>query len=312
MARVHSKRISRPAIVGLIFIGCVALAIAGSYFTVRYGGTGGYYRLGARFMTVSGLAPGAQVFFSGTNVGSVKRIRLQPDNSVEVIMNIRSDTNIPAGSKFAIQTSFTGSPNIAIAPPANPGPPLPHHVLPISEQPVGTPPLNIDQFMAEGKSLGSRAQRVLKAARSRSGTLMASLQQSRTNAGGTFTELKGVMPAAMAQMQSTMAQARANIARAQRALPTRDRSKTAAAAASLKSSSVALNACASTMKRIARDPQVRANLRTVAQNLKATTANMQATVEAFKGVTGNAQTRAELRDASANLHAIMAKLKSIL
>lgn len=312
MARTRPRRISRPAIVGLVFLGIVVLVIIGAYLGVRFGAGGKTYRIAARFTTVSGLAPGAAVYFSGTKAGTVTRIQLLPDNSVDVIMRIASSTSIPKDSKFSIQTSFTGSPNVAIMPPKHPTATLPRRVLPISEQPVGTVPLSIDQLMAEGKTVGGRAQRALQMARSRSGVMMGALGHSRENAGATMTEVKGVMPRAMAQMQGTIAQARANVAQAQRVLPTRDHAKIAAAAASLKASSAALNASATSLKSISRDPRARGNLHAMAANIKTATENMQSAVNAFKGVTGNAQTRAALRDASANLHAILAKLKSLL
>lgn len=313
MARMRTQRISRPAQVGLFILAAIALLIVALWLFLNFGRTHGGYRIAARFTTVSGLSPGAPVYFAGTNIGTVSAIDLLPDNSVDVIMSITRDTQIPRNSRFSILTSFTGSPSIAIAPPRTAAQaPLPKRILPESEQPVGTVPLSIDQLMAEGKTLGNRAKRVLAVARPHGAHLLASVRDSRANAAATFTELKGAMPAALASMQSTITTARANAAKAQGALSSRDRAKIAAAAASLQTSSAALDASASALKGIARDPAARDSVRAAARNLKAATQNLQATADAFKGIGGNAQVRAELHDASLHLHAVLAKIKSLL
>ena len=69
--------------------------------------------------------------------GSVSRpITLLPDNTVDVILAVNRDVDIPLASRFLIQAPLTGDPNLIIVPPrpvlgAPPLPMLAREVLPI-------------------------------------------------------------------------------------------------------------------------------------------------------------------------------------
>ena len=96
------------------------------------------------------------MYFSGVSIGSVDAITLLEDNSVDVVLAIRSDVNIPRGSKFVIQAPLTGDPSLLIVPPrvaageAIP-PPLDREVLPVADQPKGTDTASIADLVDEGQ-----------------------------------------------------------------------------------------------------------------------------------------------------------------
>ena len=47
------------------------------------------------FESAAGLHSGALVYFSGVTVGTVDTITLLPDNTVDVILAVNSDVDIP-------------------------------------------------------------------------------------------------------------------------------------------------------------------------------------------------------------------------
>src|SRR5487761_1256744 len=82
-------------------------------FGTRHSG----YRVGIHFTSAAGLHSGASVYFSGVGVGTVDSITLLPDNTVDVILAINRDVDIPRASRFLIQAPLTGDPSLIIVPP---------------------------------------------------------------------------------------------------------------------------------------------------------------------------------------------------
>ena len=130
---------TRQAQVGAFAITALLLLFGVFYvitdFATRHTG----YRIGVHFRSAAGVTPGAQVYFSGVDIGSVESIQLLPDNTVDMILAVSRDIDIPAASRFLIQAPLTGSPDVVIVPPHAPPPLplLPREVLPVAEQPQG-------------------------------------------------------------------------------------------------------------------------------------------------------------------------------
>src|SRR5215469_11235966 len=131
-------------------------------FNTRHTG----YRVGIHFQSAAGLHSGALVYFSGVTVGTVDSITLLPDNTVDVILAINRDVDIPRASRFLIQAPLTGDPNLLIVPPVpqprpagvtgpTPAPPavalLERQVLPIDQQPQGTNTATIADLLEQGQ-----------------------------------------------------------------------------------------------------------------------------------------------------------------
>lgn len=315
---------SRPARLGLIALVCIIFISLGAYFGIKMvRGTGGY-QMGVHFRTAAGIAPGAQVYFSGVNIGTVNKVQILPDTTIDIILNIFRATDIPKNATFSIQSSFTGSPTIAIAVPkqriaANQIPTpvpqadlLPKRILPIAEQPVGSTPLTIEDVMAQGRALTDRADRALARAHPYGPRLLRHLQNARANGAATTQEMQTALPVLVASLQSTIARARANAASAQRALRERDQPRLTAVAADFQRSANDMKQAASVLTSIKNDPRARANMRMAAANLQDATSTMARLTRDMEIMTKNPQTKAELRDAGQRFREVIAHLKSLL
>ena len=80
------------------------------YLTIKLGKLevfgGDSYRVSARFSSVSGLRPGADVDIAGVSVGSVERIDLDQDFGVAVVtLRIRKDVALSTDVIASIKTS---------------------------------------------------------------------------------------------------------------------------------------------------------------------------------------------------------------
>lgn len=315
---------SRPARLGLIALVCIIVISLGTYLGVKMvRGTGGYH-MGVHFRTAAGIAPGAQVYFSGVNIGTVSKVQILPDTTVDVILTIFQATDIPKNARFSVQSSFTGSPTITITVPqqhiaANhlPSPVprsdlLPKRILPIAEQPVGSTPLTIEDVMAEGRALTDRADRALARARPYGPRLLRHLQNARTNGAATTQEMRTALPAIVASLQSTITRAKANAASAQSALRERDQPRLTAVAAAFQRSSRDMKQAASELTSVKNDPRARANIRAATANLRDVTSSMAGLTRDMEIMTKNPQTKAELRDAGERFRDVMAHLKSLI
>src|SRR5690242_9143172 len=179
MARSRAVKVTRAARLGFIALVVILLAIAGILAARFVRGAGGY-RIGVHFRQAAGVAPGAQVFLNG----AVTKVKILPDTTVEFIISVFHDTPIPKTAKFTVQSALTGTQNVAITAPAQPvraNDVWPKRVLPVAEQPIGTPPLSLDQFFAQSKALGDRANAVLSKARPYGKPLLQHLESARSN-----------------------------------------------------------------------------------------------------------------------------------
>ncbi len=320
VVRRRPARVSRPARVGLAALAFVIGAAVLLYFSARALRGGSGYQIGVRFPSAAGVNPGAQVFLSGVDVGTVSKVIILPDASVDFILTIFRNTDISRSAKFSVQTSLTGSPSVAITPPilrlaANqtPGPVqrsevLPKYVLPVAEQPVGVTPLTLEAIMGQGKALGNRASAVLALAKPYGARLQRHLQNARANGAATAQELQGVRPALMGGLQSTIARAKANAAQAQTILRQRDQGKLTAVAAAFTRTAGDMKRTAASLDAMKRDPQLRASVQSAQVQLRSATANLAKLSVDLQRIAGSAQTKAELRDAGARLHAILQRL----
>ncbi len=181
MAQRKPVRLTRAAQLGLVALVVIVAAAIGIYFGQKAARGGGGYRIGVRFRNASDVGPGAQVYLNGVVVGSVNKIQILPDASVEFVINInRYTTNIPKDAVFSVESKFTGGANVTISAPPQAAATtelLPKHVLPLPEQPVGTLPLTIETFMGQSKSLGNRLSGILLKARPYGKPMLASLQR---------------------------------------------------------------------------------------------------------------------------------------
>ncbi len=88
---------TRQAQVGAFAIIALLLLFGVFYVITDFGTRHTGYRVGVHFESAAGLTSGALVYFSGVNVGSVDSITLLPDNTVDVILAVNKDIDIPGG-----------------------------------------------------------------------------------------------------------------------------------------------------------------------------------------------------------------------
>lgn len=105
-------------------VGAAVLAVAIWFLAFSYqaggrgSGGGGSYELLAKFTSVAGVPPGADVRISGIKVGEVSGMVLNPATYLaEVRLSIKQGTDVPADSAVAVKSeSLLGGKYLAITP----------------------------------------------------------------------------------------------------------------------------------------------------------------------------------------------------
>ena len=315
---------TRQAQVGAFAIVALLLLFGIFYVITDFGTRHTGYRIGIHFASAAGVTPGAQVYFSGVDVGSVDSIELLADNTVDVILAINRDLDIPAASKFLIQAPLTGSPSVVIIPPRERPPValLPRQVLPIGQQPQGTNGASIADLLAQGQGELKRFDSVMSLVAQRTPKLLNTLQTTLDNANdltvttkASMQRLSGELLALGSSLSGNLGEASANVAELSRTLngaATVDSQKVGALLDEFQSTAVALNRSMNALQDLAGDPRLKANVMATTQSIAETTQNLAAMTADLRTITGDPQTQAQLRNTIANLDAVMQKANTLL
>ena len=326
---------SKQAQVGIFTILGLLLLFGMFYVITDFGTRHTGYRLGVHFATASGLPTGALVYFSGVTVGSVDSIELLPDNTVDVILAVNRDVEIPRASKFLIQTPLTGSPALLIVPP-KPGrmagqpealetsaePMWPRHVLPIASQPVGRSNATAADLMEEGQGEIRRLDAMLADLQEREPVLLQSLQQTLDNANhvsATVDTAAGQLAVQSKQIADALSislnQASSNVLQMTGTLNStvgRNSKHVDQLVSSLNSTAIALNQSVDALRGLATNRRLKKNIADTTQNIADLTQAMASLTQDLRTVTGNPQTQAQMRDSVAQLDAATQKANSLL
>jgi ABC-type transporter Mla subunit MlaD len=326
---------NRQAIVGLFTILAI-IGLFGIFFVLANVGTQGRYKIGVHFKSAAGLHRGALVYESGVVVGVVDETDLQPnDFSVEVILAINNNVDVPRTAKFLIQAPLTGDSTMEIVPErpeqragfsTAPGAPvavavLPREVLPIEQQPQGTNPATIQDLLDQGQGEVRRLDVMLAELETREPTILNTLQSALKNAdelsgtaNGTFKKLSGRIDTLADELQLALQQGSANIndltGKLDKAVD-RNTGHFDSIALSLDRSAKDLNVTADHITDLASDPKLKANILAATQGLAQTAQTFASIAGDLHNVTGDPQTQAELRDTVANIDAVSQKANSI-
>ncbi|HET7813909.1 MAG TPA: MlaD family protein [Candidatus Baltobacteraceae bacterium] len=321
---------SRQAQLGLFAVFAVLLLFGIFYVITDYGTRHSGYRFGVHFASAAGLPTGAQVFFSGVTVGTVDQIKLLPDNTVDVVMALQNDINIPKGSRFMIQAPITGTPNMIIFPPVQPPPPpgtsapptpipadmiWPKRELPLSDQPVGSSAPTFADMMAEGQGEVKRLDDMLSTLQKREPVLLSQLSTTMSNIESMTSQMKGSISELTGTMDQTMQVAGGHIENMTATLDTtlnRNQYRIDSMLTSLDQTAVALNKSMDALQSMATDPRLKGNLIDTTANIRMLTGNIATLTGDLRNISGNPQTQAQLRDTVANLDATMQKADSLL
>jgi ABC-type transporter Mla subunit MlaD len=328
---------NRQAIVGLFTIlGLLALFVV--FFVLSNVGTGGRYKIGVHFKSASGIHKGALVYESGVNVGVVDSLELLPaDFTVDIILAINNNVDIPRDARFIIQAPLTGDATLEIVPRApsprpsglaapTPAPGavavLPREILPLEQQPLGTNPATLTDLLEQGQGEVKRLDTLLSDLEQREPALLNTLQSALTNANELsittnqqVQKLARTLDAMQGPLGATLSSTTAKIVD----LTTRfdDLAKVAqpqvvTLLTSFNQSAAALNDTVKQLHDLSKNPQLRANLIDTTRYIAQTSQTIALLVGDFRNVSGNTQTQAQLRDTIANIDATTQRANSLL
>jgi len=311
---------SRQAQVGAFALLALLLLFGVFYVITDFGTRHTGYRVGIHFESAAGLHSGALVYFSGVTVGTVDTITLLPDNTVDVILAVNRDVDIPRDSRFLIQAPLTGDPNLIIVPPrpqsgAPPLPMLPREVQPIAEQPRGTNTATIADLLEQGQGEIIKLDAMMSDLAKREPKLLDTLQSALTNANDVTLSLKSSIGSISSQLQSSLSQASANLVALTGTLNgtvQMNSGRISDILANFQQTSHALNTSLAALESIATDKNLKANVLATTQNIADTTANIAGITHDLRGVTSDPQTQAQVKNTVANLDATMQRANSLL
>lgn len=315
---------TKQAQVGAFAIAALLLLFGVFYVITDFGTRHTGYRVGIHFQSAQGITSGAQVFFSGVAAGTVDSVQLLPDNTVDVILAINRDINIPQASRFLIQAPLTGTPSLVIVPPRG-APPLallPRQVLPVDQQPQGTNAVTLTDLLQEGQGEMRRLNSLMAMLQTRTPRLLDTLQSALDNANELASSTRGSMErlstellALGANLQTNLSSASANVAQLTGTLndaSATDSKKLGALLDQFTTTAVSLNKSMSALQTIATDPRLKSNVLQTTQSIAETMQNLAALTRDLRTVTGDPQTQAQLRNTISNLDAVMQKANSLL
>ncbi|MFN2461758.1 MAG: MlaD family protein [Candidatus Velthaea sp.] len=328
---------NRQAIVG----GFTILALLGLFavFAVLANvGTTGRYRIGIHFASASGIHKGALVYESGVNVGVVDGLQLLPEDfTVDVILAINNNVDIPRNARFIIQAPLTGDATLEIVPHApeprpsgiaapTPAPAavavLPHQVLPLEQQPQGTNPATLTDLLEQGQGEITRLDALLADLEKREPALLNTFQSALNNANEiTITTNQTVQ--ALTKRMSTLADTlqvaitagSGNVVDLTKQLDTlahTEGTKADQLLGMLNTTAHSLNDTVDSLRELAKNPQIRHNLLETTRGIAQTATTIASLTGDLRNVTGNPQTQAQLRDTVANVDAASQKANSLL
>ena len=316
---------SRQAIVGaftlLGFIALFAVYFTLSNFAARVNG----YNIGVRFDDAGGLTVGAAVYESGVQVGTVSKIQLQPDYSVDVIMTIFHKYNIPLASKFTLSAPLTGGSSIYVTAPKQAGNVaiLPHYVImPVSAQPHGENPPSLSDVLSEGQPALAKMNDLLADLSKREPKLLDHLQAAIDNANSLAMTANGALRefadrgnTLLASMQTSLKAASGNIVDLTGQLDDtmkRNGGRVDTLLTSLNSTASSLSAATASMAKLANNPQLRDDILKTTAQIAITMTNMSALSADLRHAAEDPATQGQLKDTLAHIDAVSQRASSLL
>ncbi len=317
---------SRQAIVGAFTIGAL-IGLFAIFFVLADIGTQGRYKVGVHFKSAAGLHKGALVYESGVNVGIVDATILQPEDfTVEVILAINNNVDIPRDARFIVANPITGDVTLEIVPPRGATgltyAILPREVLPLDQQPQGTNPPTITDLLEQGQGEVTRLDRMLADLERREPGLLDTLQSALHNANELtsngnqqFTKITTRLSAMMDTLSVSMDASGKNIVDLTGKLDRevgRNTGHFEHIVSMLDRTSVALNQTVDSVRDLATNHTVQQNLVDTTNGLARTAQTIAGITEDLRRVSSSGQTQAQMRDTVANVDAATQKLNSLL
>jgi phospholipid/cholesterol/gamma-HCH transport system substrate-binding protein len=328
---------SRQAQVGAFAIMALLLLFGVFFIITDFATRHTGYRVGIHFNSAAGLHSGALVYFSGVTVGTVDSIVLLPDNTVDVVLAVNKDVDIPRDSKFLIQAPLTGDPSLLIVPPLPPPRPvgmtgptpapaalpvLERKLLPVDQQPEGTNTATLGDLLSQGQGEVKRLDEMLADLQKREPRLLGTLQSAMDNANQlTVTANRSVQTLSTqaqqiaSELQGSLDKASNNVVALTGTLNStvsQNSGKVGSLLTSLNATAVSLNQSVDSLKSLATNREMKQNIIDTTRNIAQTTQTIAYLTNDLRQITGNPQTQNQVRDTVANLDATMQKANSLL
>ncbi|HZV76492.1 MAG TPA: MlaD family protein [Candidatus Babeliales bacterium] len=315
---------TRQAQVGAFAILALLLLFGVFYVITDFGTRHTGYRIGVHFQSAEGVTPGALVYFSGVQAGSVDSVQLLDDNSVDLILAINRNVDIPSASRFLIAAPLTGSPAVVIVPPRAkpPLPLLPREVLPVADQPRGSNAASIGDLLEQSQRELQRFDTVMALVEKRTPKLLDTLQATLDNANdltlttkSSFQRLSNELLAMGSNLSGNLSNASANVLELSATLnsaATTDSKKLGVLLDRFDATALALNRSMTALQELATDPRLKTSVLATTESIADATQTLAALLHDLRAVTGNPQTQEQLRNTIANLDAVMQKANSLL
>ncbi len=305
---------NRQAQVGAFAIVALLLLFGIFYVITDFGTRHTGYQIGVRFNNAAGLTSGALVYFSGVNVGSVADLRLLPDNTVDVILAVANNVDIPATSRFIIQAPLAGTPNVLVVPPAPSKPTtalLPRQVLPLDQQPEGSSAATVADLLEQGQGEIKRFDEVMAELQKRTPRLLDTAQSTLEHANALTVTANSSIDVVMQRFLAASSNVVALSETLNNAVGA-NANKVSTLLDRLDETSLSLNKSMSSVQSLATDPRIKGDLVNTASSVADATQSLALLTRDLRSVTGDAQTQAQLRNTIANLDATMQKANSLL
>jgi hypothetical protein len=308
---------SRQAQVGIFAILALVLLLVVVYFLTNLGARTGY-QLGIHFQSASGLQSNAPVNLSGMQVGSVDKIELLPDDTVDVVVFIKQGIGIPTASRFLIHVPVTGSPDLLIIPPhggPTPYPTFPPGVAPIAQQPKGENTITLSDLLQAGQGELRKLDTILSALQKSEPKLLAYLQSTLANANDMTARLKSTIDTMAPTLQTDLATAGGNFAAMSetlRSAATLDAPKLNSMLSQLDDASLALKNTMTSVESLATNPRLHQSLIATMENVEQSTLELRYLLEDTRTITSDPATQEHIRNSLANLDALMQRAASLL
>ena len=295
------------------------------------------YETAVHFRSAAGLRAGAIVLESGVSVGSVEAIKLLDDYTVDVIMLVKSQVDIPRRSRFLIQAPLTGDPILVIVPPTPPNrapgvatetpapnavATLPHKVLPVEEQPQGDEPVSVADLLVQGQGEMAQLDKVMNDFTRKEPALLNAIQSAISNANDltiianqSVQQLSRKANTIADSLSISMNSAANNVVDLTSALDKTVQANAGnidAIAASLNRTSQSIELSARSLKDLASNQDVKHNLLSTTKSIAEAAQTIADLTVDLRQVTGNPQTQTQLRDAAAQADAAVQRVNSLL
>lgn len=138
-------------LVGLLLMVAVALALGGTIWIAR-GGLSRGYPLFARFAWGVGIKPGQPVMLAGVQVGFVKGVKLIPDGTITVEMQLQQEYTVPSGSTATVEANgIFGDMLVALRPERG----ATGRIAPGDTVPAGASSPSMSQLLGKGDTIST-------------------------------------------------------------------------------------------------------------------------------------------------------------